>query len=674
MTDDVARLVLADNDDQALALTLDGLRSARRYEEFVALDRRHGRRRAAQPRRRARARRASELLASPQRERGLPRPLLCVLLGHSKMSAFQLLLESDFPDSAAGPAVPRRLLPARCCASASPSTSREHVLRREIVATGAVNYLVNRGGILLLPRLEQGAQARDRRGRLRLDRGRPRGRGAAAARRRSSPPGRPAEEEQAALVEIEDGLAGRRAGAARGKEEDGSQEGLARDRRPARVVNAGPAIRAGRRPLRRLRLLRRGSAAVRGALVPPGRARARQQRVGLERGARRVHGRPRARQRARGSPRRSRGASAALLRGPRGARPPCSRCCWCWRCPGSARRSRRRSRACGDTPWLHARARRHGLRPDAVPASAMGASLPLLRARSPRTARASARRSGGSTAGTRSAAFLGALASETLLVPNGWACAAAALVAAALQLAGAADRARRSIVGTGPPPSVTRGDARRRRPPGGRSPRLLAAAFLGGAALLALEVVWFRFLQLFVFGTQRAFSLMLAVVLGGDRARRARRRGVAEARAAGDGGAALRGARRRDRHRRRVRGVRAARAGTRRRGRPRAVVVARADAADLARVRARFSRCSAPPCASRPGRRRRRGLADARQHPGRLARRAARGPAAAVVAGSRALAARSRAALRGGGGRALPGRRACRAWPASRASRSSRWW
>ena len=40
-------------------------------------------------------------------------------------------------------------------------------------------------------------------------------------------------------------------------------------------------------------------------------------------------------------------------------------------------------------------------------------------------------------------------------------------------------------------------------------------AFLGGAILLGLEVVWHRFLQLFVFGTQLAFALMLATVLAG---------------------------------------------------------------------------------------------------------------------------------------------------------------
>ncbi|MCP5060433.1 MAG: spermidine synthase [bacterium] len=45
--------------------------------------------------------------------------------------------------------------------------------------------------------------------------------------------------------------------------------------------------------------------------------------------------------------------------------------------------------------------------------------------------------------------------------------------------------------------------------------RLLSAAFLSGFALLALEVVWFRFLLLFVHGTSLVFSAMLGVVLTG---------------------------------------------------------------------------------------------------------------------------------------------------------------
>ena len=41
------------------------------------------------------------------------------------------------------------------------------------------------------------------------------------------------------------------------------------------------------------------------------------------------------------------------------------------------------------------------------------------------------------------------------------------------------------------------------------------AAFLSGACLLALEVVWFRFLSMFVVTGTLAFALMLSVVLAG---------------------------------------------------------------------------------------------------------------------------------------------------------------
>ena len=44
---------------------------------------------------------------------------------------------------------------------------------------------------------------------------------------------------------------------------------------------------------------------------------------------------------------------------------------------------------------------------------------------------------------------------------------------------------------------------------------LLMAAFVLGGILLSLEVVWFRFLSLFVFGTSLTFTMMLSVVLGG---------------------------------------------------------------------------------------------------------------------------------------------------------------
>jgi len=50
---------------------------------------------------------------------------------------------------------------------------------------------------------------------------------------------------------------------------------------------------------------------------------------------------------------------------------------------------------------------------------------------------------------------------------------------------------------------------------GSRATRLLACAFAAGALLLALEVVWFRFLLLYVLGTSPVFAAMLAVVLLG---------------------------------------------------------------------------------------------------------------------------------------------------------------
>src|SRR4029077_12046501 len=50
-------------------------------------------------------------------------------------------------------------------------------------------------------------------------------------------------------------------------------------------------------------------------------------------------------------------------------------------------------------------------------------------------------------------------------------------------------------------------------PKGIRPWPLLGCSFLSGAALLALEVVWFRFLTMYVLSTTLAASLMLAAVL-----------------------------------------------------------------------------------------------------------------------------------------------------------------
>jgi glutamate dehydrogenase len=150
MTEEVAALVLADNANQARALTLDSRRSLARYEEFVDLIEDMAgagivnRADDAIPGR-------TELLDSPWRPRGLPRPLLAVLLGNAKMWAFQMLMETDFPDSPAATPLLDAYFPARLHAYREDFAA--HALRREIVATAAVNQLVNGAGVSFLPRL-----------------------------------------------------------------------------------------------------------------------------------------------------------------------------------------------------------------------------------------------------------------------------------------------------------------------------------------------------------------------------------------------------------------------------------------------------------------------------------------------------------------------------------------
>ena len=107
---------------------------------------------------------------------------------------------------------------------------------------------------------------------------------------------------------------------------------------------------------------------------------------------------------------------------------------------------------------------------------------------------------------------LGAVAGELWLIAplglRGTACFAAGLSLLAAVLAWLLSRRRKAETET-----VGRGPGGDRFGP--RSLRLLLAAFLSGACLLGLEVIWFRFLQLFVFGTTLTFAFMLAVILLG---------------------------------------------------------------------------------------------------------------------------------------------------------------
>jgi len=203
MTEEVASLVLADNANQARALTLDGLRSAARYEEFVALIENMlgagvlNRADDAIPTQ-------AELLASPERKRGLPRPLLAVLLGHTKMWAFEMAMETDFPDSPAGRPFLEAYFP-RPIREGFKDHLQEHFLRREIVNTAAVNHLVNNAGITFLSRL-MGATEADIGAVMTAYFDAERQAGAAALRQKALEAGSTAEAEQKALLEIEQSL------------------------------------------------------------------------------------------------------------------------------------------------------------------------------------------------------------------------------------------------------------------------------------------------------------------------------------------------------------------------------------------------------------------------------------------------------------------------------------
>jgi predicted membrane-bound spermidine synthase len=141
-----------------------------------------------------------------------------------------------------------------------------------------------------------------------------------------------------------------------------------------------------------------------------------------------------------------------------------------------------------------------------IPATALGATLPLLarplEALTGSYGFALGRLYGINTLG----AVAGALAAELLLIPSlglrgsGFAAAACNLAAALIALR------LPDFQSTGRSSHSTERRARS---------RVLAAAFLAGGALLALEVVGFRFLLLFLDGTALVFAVMLAVVLAG---------------------------------------------------------------------------------------------------------------------------------------------------------------
>ena len=149
MTEEVADLCLADNDAQALAVTLDALRSKGALDQhldciddLVASQFLSPQDDSVPPR---------DVLRRDFAEAGLPRPLLSVLLSETKRFLFEAVLPTSFPDSPEGAALLASYFPQRLQKEYAQHFAA-HPLKREIVGTVAVNHIVNTAGIAFVNR------------------------------------------------------------------------------------------------------------------------------------------------------------------------------------------------------------------------------------------------------------------------------------------------------------------------------------------------------------------------------------------------------------------------------------------------------------------------------------------------------------------------------------------
>lgn len=163
-----------------------------------------------------------------------------------------------------------------------------------------------------------------------------------------------------------------------------------------------------------------------------------------------------------------------------------------------------------DTPWLLNLIRLGSAFALLVlPTTAMGATLPLLTealSRSnPRFGETVGKLYGWNTIG----AMIGAIGTETVFV-RFFGIVNAGLIALLLNLAAGIMALRLATA-----PAAARAATEASTPFSARTYRYLFVALLSGAVMLALEVVWFRFLLLMYTGTGLTFAVMLTVVLGG---------------------------------------------------------------------------------------------------------------------------------------------------------------
>jgi len=155
LTDAVAQLVLADNESQSLAISLDEHRAKDGLDDFrdlmSALEKTGGLDRAAEhlP--------TWEVLYDRLEEQGrsLTRPELCVLLSYAKMEVMGGLLKSRLPDDPATEDYVLGYFPDDALKAAGKQGLELHRLRREIVACQLTNDLVDLMGATFVNRVSR---------------------------------------------------------------------------------------------------------------------------------------------------------------------------------------------------------------------------------------------------------------------------------------------------------------------------------------------------------------------------------------------------------------------------------------------------------------------------------------------------------------------------------------
>jgi glutamate dehydrogenase len=159
MTDEVARLVLRNNYQQTLALSVaqrrgqEDLGFQQRLMQILEADGSLNRAVEFLP---------DEMTLAERRKRGeaLTRPELAVLLAYAKLNLYSDLLDGSVPDDPYLGRELNRYFPNEM-SERFPDALQSHRLRREIIATQLTNSMINRGGATLIVRIadQTGASA-----------------------------------------------------------------------------------------------------------------------------------------------------------------------------------------------------------------------------------------------------------------------------------------------------------------------------------------------------------------------------------------------------------------------------------------------------------------------------------------------------------------------------------